>query len=291
MIKRPLPHAHSLLCIAGQLSLSRSLYSSLPVPPEQKRLIPYFHFYEKVAFYLSQGYAVIYVVESDITKVVLNLSKACSIEIEEYIEKGALTIIDADSFYSPSETRFDWEILVAQWQKVISSVAKKGKFKRIMVMGMPHAAFFDSRENQQKLIEYEEQVAKHYDGTLQVFCCYTKELVDKLPLGYLLRLLAAHQDNAIRSKGDNQRSFGTNYQNVQKIIDLIEEGLTEGVGEETCALVFKTLKLIYKMDRHKIVSDPEAFEEKIRRILGKEAADPILKMIAEKIKADVVIQQ
>jgi hypothetical protein len=261
------------------------------VPPERKRLIPYSRFYEKVALYLSQGYAVIYVVESDITKVVLNLSKACSIEIEEYMEKGALTIIDANSFYSPSETRFDWEILVAQWQKVVSSVAKKGKFKRIMVMGMPHAAFFDSRENQQKLIEYEEQVAKHYDGSIQVFCCYTKELVDKLPLGYLLRLLAAHQDNAIRSNSDNQGSFDTNNQNVQKMIDLIEEGLTEGVGKETCALVFKTLKLIYKIDRDKVVLDPEAFEEKIRRILGKEAADPILKMIAEKIKADMVIPQ
>jgi hypothetical protein len=287
-----LPHAHSLLCISGQLSLSPSSYSSLPVPPEQKRLIPYSHFYEKIALYLSQGYAVIYVVESDITKVVLNMSKACSIEIEEYIEKGALTIIDANSFYSPSETRFDWEILVAQWQKVVSSVAKKGKFKQIMVMGMPHAAFFDSRENQQKLIQYEEQVAKHYDGTLQVLCCYTKELVDKLPLGYLLRLVAAHQDNAIRSSnGNNQESFGTNNQNVQKMTELIEEGLTEGLGKETCALVFKTLKLIYKMDRDKIVSDPETFEEKIRRILGKEAADPILKIIAEKIKAYVVMQQ
>src|SRR5918997_3813353 len=276
------------MCIAGQIPMQSS---SSSLPSEGKRLNSYYYFYEKIVHYLSQGYAVIYVVESDITKAVINLSKTCAIEIEEYIEKGALTLIDANSFYSPSETRFGWELLAAQWQKVISSVSKRGKFKRVMAMGMPHAAFFDSRENQQKLIEYEEQVAKHYDGTLQVFCCYTKELVDKLPLGYLLRLLAAHQDNAISSNGDNQRSFATNNQSVQNMIDLIEEGLTEGVGEETCALVFKTLKLIYKMDRHKIVSDPEAFEEKIRRILGKEAADPILKMIAEKIKADVVIQQ
>jgi hypothetical protein len=287
-----LAHAHSLICIASQLSLlPPSSSSSLPLPSEQERPIPYHHFYDKIALYLSQGYAVIYVLESDITKVIRNLSKVCAIEIEEYIEKGALTIIDADSFYSPSETRFDHNILLAQWQKIVSSVSKKGKFRGVMVMGMPHAAFFDSRENQQKLIEYEEQVAKHYDGSIQVFCCYTKELVDKLPLGYLLRLLAAHQDNAIRSNSDNQGSFDTNNQNVQKMIDLIEEGLTEGVGKETCALVFKTLKLIYKIDRDKIVLDPEAFEEKIRRILGKEAADPILKMIAEKIKADMVIPQ
>ena len=263
--------------------------SSLPSPSEPERLTSYYHFYEKIAFYLSKGYAVIYVVESDVTKAVINLSKACAIEIEEYIEKGALTIIDANSFYSPSETRFDWEILVAQWQKVISSVSKKGKFKRVMVMGMPHASFFDSRENQKKLIEYEEQVAKHYDGTLQVFCCYTKELIDKLPLGYLLRLLAAHQDTAISNNNNNQGSFDTNNQNVQRTIDLIEEGLTEALGKETCVLVLKTLKLIYRIDRDKIVWDPESFEEKMMRMLGKEAAQSVLRIIAERIKAEIVI--
>ncbi len=267
--------------------------SSLPLPSEGKRLNSYYYFYEKIAHYLSQGYAVIYVVESDITKAVINLSKTCAIEIEEYIEKGALTLIDANSFYSPSETRFDWELLVAQWQKVISSVSKKGKFKRVMVMGMPHAAFFESRENQQKLIEYEEQVAKHYDGGVQVFCCYTKELIDKLPLGYLLRLLAAHQDTAISNNNynNNQGSFGRNNQNIPRTIDLIEEGLAEALGKETCALVLKTLKLIYKIDRDKIVWDPENFEEKIRRMIGKETADPVMRIIAERIKTEIVIQQ
>jgi hypothetical protein len=267
--------------------------SSLPLPTEGKRVKSYYYFYEKIAHYLLQGYAVIYVVESDITKAVINLSKTCAIEIEEYIEKGALTIIDANSFYSPSETRFDWELLVAQWQKVISSVSKKGKFKKVMVMGMPHAAFFDSRENQQKLIEYEEQVAKHYDGGVQVFCCYTKELIDKLPLGYLLRLLAAHQDTAISSNDDNnnQGRFGRNNQNISRTIDLIEEGLAEALGKETCALILKTLKLIYKIDRNKIVWDPENFEEKIRRMIGKETADPVMRIIAERIKTEIVIQQ
>jgi hypothetical protein len=287
-----LAHAHSLICIASQLSLlPPSSSSSLPLPSEQERPIPYHHFYDKIALYLSQGYAVIYVLESDITKVIRNLSKVCAIEIEEYIEKGALTIIDANSFYSPSETRFDYNILLAQWQKIVSSVSKKGKFRGVMVMGMPHAAFFDSRENQQKLIEYEEQVAKHYDGSLQVFCCYKKELIDKLPLGYLLRLLAAHQDTVISRNSNNQGSFGTNNQNVQRTIDLIEEGLAEAVGKETSTLVLKTLKLIYKIDRDKIVSDPETFEEKIRKMLGKEAADPVLRMIAERIKSEIVIQQ
>jgi hypothetical protein len=285
-----LVHAHSFMCIASQLPglQSSSSYSSpLHPPSNQGRLIPYHHFYEKIEIYLSQGYAVIYIVENDITTAVINLSKACSLEIEEYIEKGALTIVDANSFYSPSETKFDWELLLAQWQKVISSVSKKGRFKRVMVMGMPPAAVFDSKENQLKLIEYEEQVAKHYDGSLQVFCCYKKEMIDKLSLGYLLRLLAAHQDTAIGGN-NNQVSFGPD---IQRTIDIIEEGLTEALGKETCEIVLRTLKLIYKIDRDKILRNPENFEEKTRRILGKEAADSVLGIIAERIKREIVIQQ
>ncbi|MDQ3967715.1 MAG: hypothetical protein M3275_04880 [Thermoproteota archaeon] len=101
--------------------------------------------------------------------------------------------------------------------------------------------------------------------------------------------MAAHQDTVISRNSNNQGSFGTNNQNVQRTIDLIEEGLAEAVGKETSALVLKTLKLIYKIDRDKIVSDPETFEEKIRKMLGKEAAAPVLRMIAERIKSEIVI--
>lgn len=255
------------MCTAGKL----------PHSTQQQLLARNHHFYEKIALYLSQGYAVVYVVENDVTQVVRNLSKTGIAEVEDYIESGALTIINADSFYSPSGTKLDYNVLLPQWQKVVSSISKKGKFKGIMAMGMPHPAFFDGKENQQKLVEYEEQVAKHYDNKIQIFCCYTEELVAKLPLSHLVRLLAAHQDIA----GSNQEA--------RKIIDLIEEGLAKALGSETSTLVLRTLKLVYKIDRDCIISNPELFEEKIKRMFGEETAGSVLRIIADSINDKIAI--
>lgn len=231
------------------------------------------HLYAKIVDYLAQGYAVVYIVEKDVNQVVRNLLKAGITEGEDYIEKGALTIVSSDSFYSPVETNLDYKELLPQWQKITSSVSKNGRFKGVVLMGMPHHEFFDKEENQHKLVEYEEQAAKWYDGSVQIFCCYTKELLDKLPLSRLVRLLAAHQEIV----------GGT-----PAIIDMVEQGLIKAMGKETSVLVFRTLKLIYKLDKDIILSDPELFEEKVRRMFG-EAADPVLGMIAKTIRDKIVV--
>ena len=251
------------MCIAGNL------------PHSSQQQLARNPFYEKIALYLSQQYAVVYVVENDVTQVVRNLPKTGVMEVEDYIQSGALTIIDADSFYSPSGTRLDYNVLLSQWQKIISSVSRKGRFKGIVVMGMPHVAFFDGKENQRKLVEYEEQVAKHHDGKIQIFCCYTTERIARLPLSHLVRLLAAHQDIA-----GNQKVH---------IADLVEEGLVKAFGSETSILVLRTLKLVYKIDRDCIVSNPELFEEKVSRMFGEETAGSVLRIIADSINAKIAI--
>jgi hypothetical protein len=45
--------------------------------------------------------------------------------------------------------------------------------------------------------------------------------------------------------------------------------------------VFKTLKLVYRMDEDAIVSNPKLFEEKVRKMLGDSAAESVLKAISE----------
>ena len=268
-----MPHAHALMCVAGSPQSA-----SQPANP----------FHEKMAFYLSKGYAVAYVVENNVTQVVQNLSKI-GMPVEDYVESGALKIIDANSFYSQSETKFDYNILLLQWHKVLSSISKKS-FKGVMVMGMPHEAFFDNKGNQQKLIEYEEQVAKNYDNSFQIFCCYTKELLDKLPLGYLIRLLAAHQDVATNQNDNglekNSNSSANYPRYVSRLVNLVEEGLATALGKETSALVLKTLKLVYKINKDDIVANPELFEEKIKRMFG-DSGEPILKIIVERLKTEI----
>ncbi|WP_148681607.1 MEDS domain-containing protein [Candidatus Nitrososphaera gargensis] len=269
-------NTHSFMCTSNWPLLQSSCKQ-----PQQGLALSH-PFYEKIAQYLSQDYAVVYIVENNTTQVVRNLSKM-GLAVEDFIENGILTIIDADSFYSPLQTKLDYKILLTQWQKIVSSVSKNGKFKRVILMGMPHQAFFESKENQKKLVEYEEEAAKCHDGSFQVFCCYTKELIDKLPLSHLIRLVIAHQNIvSSNSNNDNQEAI------VSRIVDIVEEGLTKALGSETSILVLKTLRLIYKIDKGDIKSNPELFEEKLKRIIGEEVAGLVLKIIADRIKDEIV---
>jgi len=61
--------------------------------------------------------------------------------------------------------------------------------------------------------------------------------------------------------------------NVQAVRAKLEKVL----GRETCDLVMKTLRLVYRIEEETIVSDPELFEEKISKILGAPVAELIFK--------------
>jgi hypothetical protein len=233
-----------------------------------------------------------------VTNAIRNLSKNGVLEVEDYVERGALRVVPADSFFSPSETNLDYNVLLPQWHKVISSVREE-RFKRIMVIGMPHKAFFETEASQRKLIEYEEQSAKFHDGSFQAICCYTRELLERLPLSNIIRLLTVHKDiinkgefsNRSVSKNQNNNFYisNSNYHNqqdTQRIIRLIEYGLRRALGQETAALVFKTLKLVYQIEKEHIVSHPKLFEDKISKMIGS-SGDIVLKMISETIISEI----
>jgi hypothetical protein len=119
--------------------------------------------YKKITQYISDGYAVIYILESDAITTIRHMSKM-GIEVEDYVESGALTIISNDVFYSPHVAS---PILIEQWQKLFSNIEKKyGKPKGFVAIGMPTSSFFTSLSYQEHLVEYESTVAEKYDGSL-----------------------------------------------------------------------------------------------------------------------------
>jgi hypothetical protein len=54
-------------------------------------------------------------------------------------------------------------------------------------------------------------------------------------------------------------------------IEDIEAALDRALGKDTSILIFKTLKLVYNMDKNEIVSNPVKFEEIMERMLGRSA--------------------
>ncbi|AFU60229.1 hypothetical protein Ngar_c33140 [Candidatus Nitrososphaera gargensis Ga9.2] len=64
-------------------------------------------------------------------------------------------------------------------------------------------------------------------------------------------------------------------------IEKIKTAIDQTLGEETSELVFRTLKLVYHIDEDTIVSNPELFRKKIKRMFGDQIVEMILKAISD----------
>lgn len=62
-------------------------------------------------------------------------------------------------------------------------------------------------------------------------------------------------------------------------IKVIRARLEKILGKETSNLVFKTLRIVYKIDEEMVVLNPNLFGEKIKMMLGPYAAEIVLKRL------------
>lgn len=53
-------------------------------------------------------------------------------------------------------------------------------------------------------------------------------------------------------------------------------------------MLFATLKLIYKIDESKIISDPDVFFEKLNKMIGRNAASIVIPRISQHIISEVL---
>lgn len=236
-------------------------------------------FCRRIGEYISKGYAAVYVVGQDDTATVQNFTRM-GFPVEDHIESGALTLINRDFFYSPNVSG---HLLNEQWAKVFSAVERKRgreNIKGFVGIGMPSDSFLVSEMFQQRLVDYEALVADKYDGSIEAMCCYTCEMLDKMPLKYIIMLLNAHQSTA-HSNGqlknwDNERSIG-----------IIQNGLNEALGPGVSELVFAMLLRDFGMDGDAMVTFPDRFESKLRILLGTSAAEIVLEKIKTELKKAV----
>lgn len=68
-----------------------------------------------------------------------------------------------------------------------------------------------------------------------------------------------------------------------QVLEAIDNGIEGAFGPESARLVFKTLKLVYNLDREAIPSRIERFDELLERIFGT-AAVPLRKRIMSELE-------
>jgi len=234
--------------------------------------------YKKICHYISKGYAVIYILESDAITTIRRMSKM-GIEVEDYVESGALTIISNDIFYSPQVAS---PILIEQWHKLFSNIEKKnGKPKGFVAMGMPTSSFFSSLSHQEHLVEYETAVAEKYDGNIEAICCYTTESMDYMPFKHIIGLLNAHQNTA-------HRDYALNQWSNSRALSIIKRSLNEALGSHGSRLLLNILSHDCGLNGEDAILCASRFEENLRKVLCSSEAGNIIEKVKAEFMKDVV---
>lgn len=234
--------------------------------------------YKKISRYISNGYAVIYVLEADSIATVRRMSRM-GIEVEDYVESGALTIISNDVFYSPQVAS---PILIEQWRKLFSNIVKKnGKPKGFVAIGMPCSAFFTSLSHQKDLVEYESSVAALYDGSIEAICCYTTESLDYMPLKYIMGLLNSHQNTV---HGDYPLKKWSN----SRALSIIERSLNDSLGSHGSELLLTLLNHMSGLNEENAALCPSQLEDNLRKALCSSTVEIILEKLKDEFMKDIV---
>lgn len=238
--------------------------------------------YRAVGEYLSEGHAVIYSAEQASSAQVLRrmMQSGALPEAEDQIQSGALTIVD-EKTVSEQKVRLNPTQLADALFAAALDARKKSGAKKVVVMCNTDELL----EEQQyaKQVEFEQAISSRFKDSknkeqIEVVCCYSFANVQKLRLRHLIPMFNSHK-SMITGREWKRREW-----QPSATIEIIARGVEKSLDPLTAKLVFKTLKLVYKIDENEIVSNPALFEETLRRIIGGNAADVVLASIEEQIR-------
>jgi hypothetical protein len=233
--------------------------------------------YDKIRDYTSKNYAVIYAVEVYATQAVRRMSQQ-GVEVETLVESGMLTIVGRDAMYSPATTRLEGHAVLDAWHALILKVKRKAKVDGILAIGS--AGTFFENASHKKLIAYEQLIGKSFQIPVEAICCYDAQSVAALSLGDLVAILNAHHSTIHR--GCSYREW-----DQSMITELARSGISRVLGAEMSNLLFKTMKLVYKINDSKIASNPELLGEVMAKIMGRDAARETMACVADEVRKHV----
>lgn len=249
--------------------------------------------YRMINRFLSEGYAVIYAIEAEgigapknqfVNHTYSKIRQSGLIEgAEEYMQAGALQIMDAREIYS-SDRIGNTAAMLEKWTSIIKELRRR-KFKNIAIIAGGTTAFSNS-DNQDSLVACEQTVLETAKkiGSVHVICCYLQESLDKLQFAHLTSIANAHQCNVTPDpSGMEYRKM-----NPSIMLDAIIEGIEDVMGEGSGRLIMQTMKAVYKIDEKTIISNPSLFQEKLQKMLGN-TSKMILHSSKKKIKEIMLV--
>lgn len=236
--------------------------------------------YDKISQYASNNYAVIYAVEADPNQAVRRMSRH-GIEVETFVESGALTIVNRNRIYSMEKNDTNGHAILDAWHSLMLKVKRRSNFAGILALESAES-FFEQSIEHARLVRYEEIIGKKFHIPLEAICCYSENAISKLSLGELVTILNAHHSTI--QNDSHYRDW-----EPRRFIKLAHTGIDHALGNDLSKLIFKTMKLCYKVDYSQIISDPSLLEKMLSRVVGKSAADIVLTHVKEELKKSITL--
>jgi hypothetical protein len=234
--------------------------------------------YDMINQYISDGYAVIYSVENDPTRVAIKMT-SLGIRAENFIRIGSLKLVDKSVFFSPEKTKLHNQELLNSWQLVISDLKK---FKWVLCIGSND--IFLELDKMQNLLEYEKTLA--FPGmSLEVVCCYNTNLMTNLRLEYLIKILNLHQ----ATLHHHRSQFVYHEWHPSKLVELLARSMNKAMGKDSSDRLLNILKMLYKID-DLTTSQDKNFEDPIRELVGN-SANVILNSLVEELKNEIAFSR
>jgi hypothetical protein len=237
--------------------------------------------------YLENGYSVLYAAESlpddrDKSKVIENIQNVSNADddnqvenVQNNISKGLLNVINSDTIYKDNSSGRD---IVDFLLSNISEMQRKSTTKGSVIFNAPDPFF--SRGKYDVFMEFEEEMTKTLPSEVSLICWYKRRWLNNFSLAYIISILAHHKYTIHNKWKYKQWDTST-------IIDVISKGIDNNLGEGSSVLLFQTLKSAYKLKRDGIVRKPTVFEERLKRVLGKDDANSVINSIFEEIIKEV----
>lgn len=210
-----------------------------------------------------------------------------NINTDKHLRNGSLRIIiGTGSFYSPKKTELNSELLRDICQTAAQTMRYDSGVSDVLIVGSCRS--FTDTFKHDELVLYENAISEHIIRSLPAdfICYYAKPTLLQIPPIKLASMLYRHTANlsSRQSKELNDNN------NIPDVGEMMRTTLDEVVGENCGDLIFKTMKLVYKLDQSRLFLQSRIFEEKLRLLLGSKAADLVFDALKKRLIDCLLLQ-
>lgn len=240
--------------------------------------------YDKIEQALSSGHSVVCTLDVKDLEVKERTGRR-GFDVQKYLDDGVLLPINPGALENNSQgKRLVKDVLFS----VLTGTQKSEKGTVAMLVPELIISQGSSMNHnpERNITAFEQAVNRKISGTnlssLSEIICYfdSRSLSSPKLRRAIIPILNEHQYSL--HEGGVYREW---YR--RRVIDLIKSALDEKLGQDTGAMIIKTLKLVYGYSEEEIISSPDGFEEKMQKIIGS-GADRLLQAISDRIVGEMV---